>query len=139
MPRGGKRPGAGMPKGYKFKHTIEKELEREKLRQLVAEHLTPMVLSQISNAKGVSYMVVRHPDGTFTRATDEKQIDAALAAGGESFQIFTQAPNPSSFKDLLDRAHDKPKEQPQEIQVSGSLELVTARLLAARKRLADQS
>lgn len=125
MPKGGKRPGAGMPKGYKFPKTIEKEQERERLRQLVVQHMEPMTLAQIAHAKGVSYMVLRNPDGTFTRATDEKQIDAACAAGAQAFKIFTQAPNPASYKDLMDRALDKPVEQ---VQVtgkdSGPLEIV---------------
>lgn len=111
MPRGGKRPGAGLPKGYKFQKTIEKELERERLRQLVVAHLEPMTLAQIEHAKGVSYMILRHPDGTFSRATDEKQIDAACASGAQAFKIFTQAPNPAAYKDLMDRALDKPIEQ----------------------------
>jgi hypothetical protein len=106
----------GKPKGYKHAKTIEKELERERLRQLVVAHLEPMTLAQIAHATGVSYMVLRNPDGTFTRATDEKQIDAACASGAESFRIFTQAPNPASYKDLMDRALDKPKEQ---VEVTG--------------------
>jgi hypothetical protein len=108
---GGKRPGAGLPKGYKFPKTIEKELERERLRQLVIAHMEPMTLAQIEHAKGVSYMVLRHPDGTFSRATDEAMIDLACQQGAESFKIFTQAPNPAAYKDLMDRALDKPIEQ----------------------------
>jgi ATP phosphoribosyltransferase len=41
-----------------------------------------------------------------------------------------------AFKELLDRALDKPKEQGQEIHVSGEIEL-TARLTAARTRIID--
>ncbi len=48
-------------------------------------------------------------------------------------------PSVQAFTDLMNRALDKPKEQPQELQISGSLELVSARLLAARKRLALKS
>lgn len=116
MARGGKRPGAGLKKGFKFARTVEKELERERLRQLVIAHLEPMTLAQIKHAQGVSYMVLRHPDGTFARATDEDEINAACAAGAEAFQIFTQAPNVQAYTDLMNRALDKPPEQ---LQVTG--------------------
>lgn len=113
MPLGGKRPGAGKPKGYKHAKTIEKEIERELLRRQVIANRERMTNAQIEHACGVSYMVLRHKDGTFTRATDEKQLNAALAAGSAAFEIFTQAPNPAAYKDLMDRALDKPVEQHQ--------------------------
>lgn len=125
----------GKPKGYKHVKTIEKEMERERLRQLVVQHMEPMTLAQIEHAKGVSYMVLRLPDGTFARATDAAQIDAACKAGGEAFRIFTQAPNPASYKDLMDRALDKAQEPPQELKLTGTLSIVRERLLAARKRV----
>jgi len=111
----GKRYG-GKPKGYKAPKTIEKEVERERLRQMVVAELEPMAKAQIAHAKGVSYMVLRHPDGTFARATDVNQIDAACAVGASAFQIFTQAPNVQAFSDLLNRALDKPAEQ---VKVTG--------------------
>lgn len=101
----------GKPKGYKAPATIEKELERERLRQMVCAELEPMTMAQIAHAKGVHYMVLRHKDGTFTRATDVKQLDAALAAGAAAFNIFTQAPNTQAYSDLVNRALDKPAEQ----------------------------
>lgn len=101
----------GKPKGYKAPATIEKEFERERLRQLVCAELEPMTQAQIAHAKGVHYMVLRHKDGTFTRATDVKQLDAALASGAEAFNIFTQAPNTQAYTDLVNRALDKPAEQ----------------------------
>lgn len=116
MPKGGKRPGAGIKKGFKYARTIEKEIERERLRRLVIAKLEPMVEAQIAHAQGVSYMVLRHPDGTFARATDADQIDAACAEGAEAFQIFTQAPNVQAFSDLMNRTLDKPPEQ---LQVTG--------------------
>ena len=41
MPNGGKRPGAGCPKGFKHKKTLEKEAAREFVRQLVTQHDLP--------------------------------------------------------------------------------------------------
>ena len=101
----------GRPKGARSQSTIDKELHREVLRQLVVAELEPMTQAQIEHAKGIGYMVLRNPDGTFTRATDTKQIDAALASGASTFKIFTQAPNVQAYIALMDRALDKPIER----------------------------
>ncbi len=104
----------GRPKGTTgilHKSTIDKELHREVLRQLVCAELQPMTLAQIEHAKGIGYMLIRRSDGTMSRATDEKQIDAALAAGGSMFKLFTQAPNVQAYTALMDRALDKPIER----------------------------
>jgi hypothetical protein len=119
--------------------TKQKRETRQRIRELVREHLDPIVGAQIENAKGVSYMVLRHPDGTFARATDVKQIDAACAAGAQAFRIFTQQPNQQSASTLLAYAADKPVEP---LEVSGpdgesiSIDLLLAN---ARKRLAGRS
>jgi len=70
-----------------------------------------MTKAQIEHAQGVSYMVLRAPDGSFARATDEKQIDAACAVGESAFRIFTQAPNTQAFADLMNRTFGKPPER----------------------------
>ena len=51
-----------------------------------------MTAPEIEHACGVHYMVLRHPDGTFTRATDESHVEAACAIGASAFKIFTQNP-----------------------------------------------
>ena len=105
----------GPKKGAVYAPTIAKKAAQIKadaiLREIVLEHLAPMTLAQAKHAQGVSYMVLRAPDGSFTRATDERQIDAACAAGSDAFQIFTQAPNTQAFSALTDRAFDKPIER----------------------------
>jgi translation initiation factor 2 alpha subunit (eIF-2alpha) len=68
-------------------------------------------------------MVLRMPDGTYARATDEKQIDTACAIGATAFRINTQAPNTQAFVALLDRALDKPKEQAQDLNVNVSVDV----------------
>ncbi len=122
--RGGKRAGAGRkPTGARRltrvlqeEARLTKESAREVTRQLVFERLRPMVTAQMAHAEGISYMILRHPTGTFTRATDVAQLDAACAAGAAAFRIFTQAPNVQAFSDLMNRALDKPVEQ---VQVTG--------------------
>ncbi len=90
---------------------IDKELQREALRRLVCAKLEPMTQAQIAHAQGISYVVLRREDGTYARATDEQELDAALAAGAEHFRVFTAAPNTQAFTDLMNRALDKPAEQ----------------------------
>jgi putative intracellular protease/amidase len=87
-----------------------KSIAREELAAFIRPHLKDAALAQLEHAKGVSYMKLRNPDGTFARATDEKQIDAAIAAGATWFRIFTEVPNTQAFVALADRAIDKPTE-----------------------------
>lgn len=119
MARGGRRPGSGKPKGYKHQKTLEKEAALTMMRQMVIAELGPMVNAQLEHAKGVGYMLLRRPDGTFARATDAKQIDAACAALGPDVakMIFTQAPNVQAFTALTDRTFGKP---PERVELTGS-------------------
>lgn len=105
----GKKFG-GRQKGTKNKKTVETERRLQAMKDLVMKEIRPMTMAQIQHAKGVSYMVLRHSDGTYARATDQKQIDAACKMGGEAFQIFTQAPNVQAFTDLMNRTFGKPAE-----------------------------
>jgi hypothetical protein len=144
MTRGGARPNSGPKKGTKYKPTLQKELLREVMRERIVlkvdPHLDEMVEAQAMHAKGVSYMVLRAPDGSFARATDQKQIDAACKAGATAFRIFTQAPNPQAFTALLDRTIGKPSEHVELTGAQGGPVEVTlvARLQAAKKRLSGQ-
>lgn len=106
----------GRPKGSLGPAGIEKAAAREAFRQQVLAALSPMTEAQIAHSQGVYYMVLRRPDGSWVRATDEAQIDAGLAAGGELCRIYRQAPNHQAFAYLVDQALDK---APQSLQVTG--------------------
>jgi hypothetical protein len=134
----GRRTG-GKPKGYKAPATIDKEAKRELVRQLVAAELEPMVKAQIAHAKGVHFMILRNPDGTVTRATNEKQVDAACAVGAQAFEIVTQTPNVQAFSDLLNRALDKAREQPQDLNISSTLNIVDVLRQRRARQLKSQS
>jgi hypothetical protein len=135
--KGHKKIG-GKPKGFKAPATIDKELYRERLRQLVCAQLEPMAEAQVEHAKGVQYMILRMPDGTYARATEEKQIDAACAIGATAFKIMTQAPNTQAFTALLDRALDKPKDQPLEVNLKATVNVVdTLRQRMANRKKAE--
>lgn len=118
--KGGKRPGAGMPKGYKTHKTIEKEAARAALRQIVLEQMARLVEAQLDNALGIKHFIVRGKTGKFERLTDPAQIEAALnapnAEEGSTYWIYTKDPSIQAFADLMNRAIDKPIE-PMEVTV----------------------
>ncbi len=105
----------GRPKGSMSAASIQKMVDKTRAREFAAalfvNELEPILRAQIEHAKGVSYMTLRHQDGSYTRATDEKQVDAGLAAGEPLMQLFTQAPNTQAFMALWDRTLDKPIER----------------------------
>jgi hypothetical protein len=138
MPRGGKRPGSGIKKGYKYRQTLEKAEAREVVRAFVTDNMMPMLRAQLAHAMGIGHCYTRDKHGKFARVEDLAEIDRLLTEGteGEHFFIFAKDPSAVAFKELLDRALDKPKEQAQEIHVTGEIEL-TARLSAARQRVID--
>lgn len=141
MARGGTRPGAGRPKGSKTAQTLDKEAAREVVRQMVIARLAPLIEAQIAHAAGLKYLVTRDKKtGKFLRVTETMaRAKQAGAENEETIEVWEKDPSVQAFTDLLNRALDKPKEQAQEIQVSGSLDIVTSRLLTARKRLAGRS
>ena len=120
MPRGGKRPGAGKPKGFKHQRTLEKEAARKFLQERVIAQLEPLIEAQIEHAQGVSHFFLRDPkSGQFERITDEKAIETALNSGDEGryYWIFTKDPSIQAFTDLMNRTFGKPAEH---VEVSGA-------------------
>jgi hypothetical protein len=138
---GGKRTGAGMPKGHITQKTRDKEALRAALRQLVADHLETLVAAQIDNAKGISHFMLRDPKtGKFERCTNPAQILAALNSqdaedGKTYYYVYTKDPSVQAFTDLMNRTVDKPVEQV-DMKVTSDDTKVIARLQAARAELA---
>jgi hypothetical protein len=121
MPRGGRRPGAGLPKGTKLKKTLAKEQAREVTRQLITAHLQPLIEAQIANARGLKYLVVRDTKtGKFQRV-GEAMARAKQGSTEETIEIWEKDPSVQAFTDLLNRALDKPAEQEQAVALSGTL------------------
>lgn len=133
---GGKRPGAGKPKGHKAPQTLAKEAAREAARVLITDGMRPMIQAHLAHACGVGHVYTRDKGGKFNRVEKQDEIDRLLAEGtaGEHFWVFSKDPSPQSFKELMDRALDKPKEQEQEIKITGELTLLD-RIALARKRM----
>lgn len=136
--RGGYRRNAGRKKGGKWPSTLEKAAARDAVRTFVIANLRPMLEAQLAHAKGLKYLVVRNTKtGKFIRVT-EAMAKARLGADEEIIEVWEKDPSVQAFTDLLNRALDKPKEQEQEIKITGSDELV-ARIHAARARLAKRT
>lgn len=144
MPRGGKRTGAGRPAGSPNIATLKKSEAQDALRQIVLEHMRDMADAQIASAKGIKYLVTRNAKtGKFERVSQE-QMDALLTAGSEEalerIEVWDKDPSTPAFTDLMNRALGKPAENVAlsgELELNGKLEVVTATLAAARKRLAS--
>jgi len=136
MPRGGKRPGAGRPKGSKEPKTLEKEAAREALRNMVKAKLQPMVEAQIANAMGIKYLVKRDAKTGKFVTLDEAQAAQMIASGDvELVEVWEKVPNVQAFQDLLDRTLDKPTQHvDMKAEHSGAVALVDT-LAEARKRL----
>jgi hypothetical protein len=135
-PKGGKRPGAGRPAGTKNPSTITKEMAREALRQIVLAEMAEMAAAQVSQAKGLKYLVTRDKkSGKFIRVTETMAKARTLGENEEIIEVWEKDPSTPAFTDLMNRAIDKPKEQEIELKVTGELEIVPMRLVAARKRL----
>lgn len=124
MPSGGKRPGAGRPKGSSGPHqsTLTKEASREAVRLQVLAHLEPLVAAQVANAVGLKYLVTRDKrTGKFIRVTEAMAKAKSAGDCEEIIEVWEKDPSVQAFTDLLNRALDKPREQELAHIVSGAL------------------
>lgn len=124
MARGGKRPGAGKPKGYKHVKTLDKLAAREFVRAFVTAHLQPMLEAQVAHATGLKYLVIRDKKtGKFQRV-GEALARQAQGSADEVIEVWEKDPSIAAFTDLANRCLDKPAEQEQAVALSGRLEIV---------------
>ena len=135
---GGKRRGAGIKAGFKYPKTLTKEAAREVLRQQVMKELGPMVSAQVKAAQGLKYLVTRDKkSGKFTTVTQAMARVMINAGESDSIEVWEKEPSTAAFSDLANRALDRPKEQKQEINLTGEAELIMA-LMAGRQRAAQR-
>lgn len=89
-----------------------------------------MVRAHIKKAKGLSYLVTRDAKtGKFIRVTSTTLKNTQTA-----IEVWEKEPDVSAFKELLDRAIDRPKET-LEIEDKTDWDAFRARIAAARQRL----
>ena len=88
--------------------TLEKEAARAVLRAMVTAEMRSMVDAQISNAKGLRYLVVREKaSGKFVRVA---QARAKVNSREEIIEVWEKDPCVQAFTDLMNRTIDKPAE-----------------------------
>ena len=134
MAHGGRRTGAGRPKGRKDPHTLEKEAAREHVRKRITTELDTLIDAALKRAKGLSYLVTRDAKtGKFVRVTR-----ATLASADAATEVWEKEPDIAAIRDLLDRAIDKPKEQQIDVTVEGNSDTFIALINRVRQRAAEE-
>lgn len=132
MPRGGARPGAGRKKGSKV---LDKEMARERLRMKVWAQWDPLIDAQIEKAKGVKYIVARDAKGGKFRPISEAELEN-YDPEKTIVEVWEKPPDTPAFVDLMNRAIDKPKEQPQEVDLTlRNVDDLVGRINAGRERV----
>lgn len=117
-PKPGTPQAGGIPKGYKFPKTLQKEEGKARLRELVLANLDPIVRGLIGKATGINHMMLRdETTGQWMRLTEPEQIERALnaegAEEGKTYWIHTKDPDVPAATDILNRAIGKPVEDVQ--------------------------
>ena len=127
-PKPGTPQAGGVPKGYVFPKTLQREEGKRLLQERVLAQLGPIVDALIGKAKGINHFMLRDPvTGQWQRLEDPVQIAAALnapgAAEGSTYWIHTKDPDVAAAKDILDRSIGKPIEEIQaDVKVDVSLD-----------------
>lgn len=124
----------GRPKGRRNTATITKEAARDVLRAIVLEDMRELLSAQLANAKGIKYLVVREKSsGKFLRVGELRA--KGVNPDEEIIEVWEKDPSVQAFTDLMNRALDKPKEQEQEIAVTGTVNVIDIlRQRSARNR-----
>lgn len=135
-PKGTPKTGGKQP-GYKAPATMEKEAAREAVRRRITERLVPLVDAQIDSAIGIKHFMLRDEFGQWKRITSPTKIEEALNSGKNNYFIYTKDPNSQAAREMLDRAIDRPKEQPMDVNVTNTEQNV-ATLLAGRTYAAQK-
>lgn len=142
MSHGGKRPGAGKPKGTTQAPSAAMR-DRAECRRVyherVSRQLEPIVDAEVAAALGVSHMMAQDAKGQWTRVTDPDAMLRCLNGGTAFYRIYAQNPDLRAVTDILDRELGKPKET---LDLQASVNVATlsdeelqARLLAVLKKL----
>lgn len=116
MPSGGRRPGAGKPKGYKHEKTLDKLEMLNLFRQRVKQEFGPLLDAQMAAAQGVSHMMARDKSGKWIQVTDPEIMAKVLNSGETFYKIHAQNPDVRALKDIFDRLWGTPT---QSVEVSG--------------------
>lgn len=113
--KGGKKEGAGRPKGALNKTTLEQKLIKDEIHNRVLKSKGKLINSQFSLAIGCSYLYKVSKIGSKTPilVKDPKEIEKYFAGdfdegGSDYYFITTEKPDMKAIQDLWDRIIGKP-------------------------------
>ena len=122
--RGGRRPGAGKPKGYKHKGTLLKAEARARFTTRVLAELDPLITAQLELAKGCIVMFGRLKN-EWVQVTDPAIMLKCLKSGAACYRIVSQPPDGRALKDIFDREFGRPVESVQHVgEGSGPIHII---------------
>ena len=101
MPRGGKQPGAGRPKGSKEGHTLKAEELRKYFVAQVTKHADELLPPLLDSAKGIFI--------------GKKKLET-----GEIISVYQEKPDVNAAKYLFDQGIGRPRET---IELAGEVNL----------------
>ncbi len=140
-PEASRANGKKRLKGTKWKSTLAKEAARELVRQTVNERMGEMLEAQARHAVGLTHLMLRNEDGTWSKAPAEMTADEMLAIlnGDQArYYLATKDPSVQAFTDLMNRALDKPKEQAADVNLHVTGDLAAA-IAEGRQRAAARN
>lgn len=116
----GRKPGPGLPKGYKFKHTLERQTAKRHFEERIIAELDPLINAQFDLAKGVMVMFAHEKNaegkrvGKLYRVTEPDEILELLNSGGENgtdfYYLSVKDPDGKMLDSLMNRVFGRPKE-----------------------------
>ena len=122
MAKGGKRPGAGRPRGAKDKATIEKEAVLAQYRLRIMQKADELLNAQFSLAEGISYLIrvdskKGRPD-KHVIVTDPEEIKDYFDKKTKGYYyITTKDPDSGTIDSMLDRTFGRAT---QAVEVGGT-------------------
>lgn len=111
------------------------------MRQEITANLGPMIEAQTRHAIGLTHLMLRNEDGTWSKAPAEITPDEMLAVLNgpqERYYLATKDPSTQAFTDLMNRALDKPKEQAADVNLHVTGDLAAA-IAEGRQRAATRN
>jgi hypothetical protein len=118
--KGGRRPGAGRPKGRLSDINAERQAAKEQFIARVNAMVDPLFDAQATIAQGVSYLYrVDQDDNGHDKPAElvtdpdeiKSYIDSATEGGDSYYYITTERPDNRALDSLLNRAFGKPEEK----------------------------
>jgi len=118
---GGKRKGAGRPKGAKSPRTIDALKVKQEVQDRIRKNANKLVNAQLSLATGIQMLFVIYTNSKGIRSkpeliTDQETIiryldgDLDLNTDEEYYFMTTRVPESRAIEDMLNRALGKPTE-----------------------------